>query len=113
MVREMAARIENSDSVSINEFVGSRVFRKRKEQGYSGQQVADSLGISQQQLSRYERGRSQINIGFLVRIAALLQTPVDWFFSDYSGGFVCRDSFRAKSDILTAECMTDGRKYKF
>ncbi|GAA0342494.1 helix-turn-helix transcriptional regulator [Morganella psychrotolerans] len=105
--------IENPDIISINESVGYRVFRKRKEQGYSGQQVADRLGISQQQLSRYERGRSQINVGLLVRIAEVLQTPVGWFFADYSGVFTYRDGISMKSDILTAECMTDGRKYKF
>lgn len=54
--------IEKSDIISVNESVGCRVFRKRKELGYSGQQIADRLGISQQQFSRYERGRSQINV---------------------------------------------------
>ncbi|MEG0278722.1 MAG: helix-turn-helix transcriptional regulator [Morganella sp. (in: enterobacteria)] len=105
--------IENPDIISVNESVGCRISRKRKELGYSGQQVADRLGISQQQLSRYERGRSQISVGLLVRIAELLQTPVGWFFADYSGVFACADNLSMKSDMLTAECMTDGRKYKF
>ena len=109
----MTVIIENPTNASINESVGCRVFRKRKELGYSGQQVADRLGISQQQLSRYERGRSQINVSLLVRIAELLQTPVGWFFADYSGIFACADNLSMKSDMLTAECMTDGRKYKF
>lgn len=109
----MTVIIENLTNASINESIGYRVSRKRKEQGYSGQQVADRLGISQQQLSRYERGRSQISVGLLVRIAELLQTPVGWFFADYSGVFACADNLSMKSDMLTAECMTDGRKYKF
>lgn len=109
----MTVIIENQANASINESVGYRVSRKRKELGYSGQQVADRLGISQQQLSRYERGRSQISVGLLVKIAELLQTPVSWFFADYSGVFACTDNLSMKSDMLTAECMTDGRKYKF
>lgn len=83
MVRKMIDVIEKPDIISVNESVVCRVFRKRKELGYSGQDR-----------------RIIVNTG-------------DWFFADYSGVFAYQDSFSMKSDMLTAECMTDGRKYKF
>lgn len=71
----------DSDMASVNRAVGGRLFCRRKALGYSGQQIAACLGISQQQLSRYERGQSRINVGLLVRAADILKTPVGWFFA--------------------------------
>ena len=71
--------ITEDTDLTVNKSVGYRIFRKRKELGWSGSRLADHLGISQQQFSRYERGCSQINVSLLVRAAEVLQTPVSWF----------------------------------
>ena len=48
----------------------------------TAQQLAERVDISQQQLSRYERGTNKINLSHLVNIAVGLNTPVSWFFID-------------------------------
>ncbi|MEQ5122621.1 MULTISPECIES: helix-turn-helix domain-containing protein [Morganella] len=97
-----------ADMASVNRAVGDRIFCRRKALGYSGQQVAACLGISQQQLSRYERGQSRINVGMLARAADVLQTPVGWFFAGCQDRNLCGESLSVQSDIYTAESVTAG-----
>ncbi|PQQ42080.1 helix-turn-helix domain-containing protein [Photorhabdus luminescens] len=64
--------------------VGKRIQKRRKELGMTAAKLAEKIGISQQQLSRYERGINRINLSHLVRIASILETPINWFFLDCS-----------------------------
>jgi transcriptional regulator with XRE-family HTH domain len=59
--------------------VGQRIQMRRKELGMTAQQLSEQVDISQQQLSRYERGTNKINVSHLVNIAAGLNTPISWF----------------------------------
>ncbi|MBG2709044.1 helix-turn-helix domain-containing protein [Proteus sp. DFP240708] len=69
-------------NINVNELVGQRIQKKRKELGYTGAHIADKLGISQQQFSRYERGLNKIDLSYLVTLAVYLKTPIYWFFED-------------------------------
>ncbi|MCF7530585.1 helix-turn-helix domain-containing protein [Neisseria lisongii] len=66
----------------VDQKIGKRIQLKRKEQGYSADKLSELIGISQQQLSRYERGVNKINVGHLIAIANFLHTPISWFFLD-------------------------------
>ncbi|HDF2343337.1 TPA: helix-turn-helix transcriptional regulator [Morganella morganii] len=99
------------DMARVNRAVGDRLFCRRKALGYSGQQVAACLGISQQQLSRYERGQSRINVGMLVRAADILQTPVGWFFAGCQDRLSDSENLRVQSDIYTAASVTSEAEY--
>ncbi|CAM3787306.1 helix-turn-helix domain-containing protein [Xenorhabdus thuongxuanensis] len=65
-----------------NLLVGSRIQNKRKEQSITATALAKRIGLSQQQLSRYETGKNRINITHLVKISWILNTPIEWFFED-------------------------------
>lgn len=69
-------------AVEVDKLIGKRVQEKRKELGYSAEKLAEYIGLSQQQLSRYERGASKINVAHLIDIAIFLKTPISWFFQD-------------------------------
>lgn len=69
-------------SESTDKLVGQRIQRRRKELGMTAQQLAEYADISQQQLSRYERGTNKINVAHLVNIAIKMNTPISWFFID-------------------------------
>ncbi|THA09839.1 helix-turn-helix domain-containing protein [Rodentibacter pneumotropicus] len=62
--------------------IGKRIQLRRKELGISAEVLAEKIGVSQQQFSRYERGATKMNVNHLVDIAIILNTPIDWFFSD-------------------------------
>lgn len=74
----------------VDRLVGKKIQQKRKELGYTAEKLSELLGISQQQLSRYERGQNKINVAHLVNIATFLHTPIGWFFSD----LVSADGFK-------------------
>lgn len=60
--------------------VGNEIARLRKEAGLSGGQLANMIGISQQQVSRYERGVCQITISILCIVLQKLNYPLNDFF---------------------------------
>ncbi|HID7484205.1 TPA: helix-turn-helix domain-containing protein [Morganella morganii] len=71
------------ESILLCRAVGFAIKERRKELGYSGADMANSLKVSQQQYSRYERGQSQISAAMLFKIAGILQYPICLFFSNY------------------------------
>jgi transcriptional regulator with XRE-family HTH domain len=62
--------------------IGEQIKHLRIERGISGNELADLLNKSQQQISRYERGVSNITIDVLMLILYTFNTPVDDFFKD-------------------------------
>ncbi|MBI6547207.1 helix-turn-helix domain-containing protein [Xenorhabdus lircayensis] len=81
-----------------NLLVGQRIQAKRKELGMTATALAKQIGISQQQLSRYERGTNRINLTHLVEIVGLLSTDISWFFED---------CFMSKKEDNTVNKLTD------
>ncbi len=69
-----AANREGPDPIDIA--VGARIRTRRRASGYSQTQLADSLGITFQQVQKYERGANRVSASMLVRIAAKLETSV-------------------------------------
>ena len=57
--------------------LGQRVAAARKAQGFTQQQVAEHLGISQKTLAHYEVGRLRIAVATLQSLATLLHCTVD------------------------------------
>lgn len=68
----------SKDYLSI--MVGKEIARFRKEARLSGEQLANMVGISQQQVSRYERGACQITISILCIVLQKLNIPLNDFF---------------------------------
>ncbi|WP_297286901.1 helix-turn-helix transcriptional regulator, partial [Moraxella sp.] len=81
-VNQLGFKMAQIISTQIDKLIGKRIQLKRKEKGWSAEKMAELLDVSQQQLSRYERGVNKINVAHLVEIANLLQTPIDYFFED-------------------------------
>ncbi|MBD2814620.1 helix-turn-helix transcriptional regulator [Xenorhabdus sp. Flor] len=66
----------------VSMLVGKRIQMKRKELGITAAELADRIGVSHQQLSRYERGTNRISLEHLVVVSITLKTPVSWFLED-------------------------------
>lgn len=58
----------------LTDLIGFELHSIRKEKGLSGSQLAKKLNVSQQQISRYERGECSINCGTLFLILFHLET---------------------------------------
>jgi transcriptional regulator with XRE-family HTH domain len=66
--------VRSPDHVDIE--VGQRIRIYRKARGLSQTTLADQLGVTFQQVQKYENGTSRIGAGRLMRIAHVLGVPI-------------------------------------
>ena len=64
----------------IDIYVGNRVRLRRVYLGFSQDRVAKALGVTFQQVQKYERGGNRISASKLFEISVLLDVPVSFFF---------------------------------
>ncbi|MGO4569836.1 helix-turn-helix domain-containing protein [Rhizobium sp. 2YAF20] len=64
----------------IDAYVGSRVRMRRLMLGMSQERLADQIGVTFQQVQKYERGMNRIGASRLQTIATVLAIPVSFFF---------------------------------
>jgi transcriptional regulator with XRE-family HTH domain len=63
-----------------DEEVGRRVRSRRLEQRLSQTELADRIGVTFQQVQKYEKGVNRIGSGRLERISEALEVPITFFF---------------------------------
>src|SRR5437870_7850466 len=64
----------------IDQHVGRRVRMRRKMLAMSQQKLGAALGLTFQQVQKYEKGANRIGASRLQQIAHILQVPVSFFF---------------------------------
>ena len=64
----------------IDKHVGSRVRMRRMMLGMSQEKLGDALGLTFQQVQKYEKGTNRIGASRLQQISLILQVPVSFFF---------------------------------
>jgi len=64
----------------IDKHVGSRVRMRRMMLSMSQEKLGDALGLTFQQVQKYEKGTNRIGASRLQQIAHILQVPVSFFF---------------------------------
>lgn len=103
----MAKKVPNP----IDKHVGSRVRMRRMMLGMSQEKLGDALGLTFQQVQKYEKGTNRIGASRLQQISLILQVPVSFFFEGAPappgrpGGFVEAPSPAYVTDFLAT---TDG-----
>jgi transcriptional regulator with XRE-family HTH domain len=70
---------------AIDRLVGVRVRDRRTALGMSQDMLAKKLGLSFQQVQKYEKGTNRISAGRLFILAQALMTPVVYFFGEVIG----------------------------
>ncbi|CAM5516490.1 hypothetical protein ATER59S_03921 [Aquamicrobium terrae] len=69
----------------IDTHVGSRIRLRRNMLGMSQEKLGESLGITFQQIQKYEKGTNRVGASRLQAIASILGVPVAFFFEDAPG----------------------------
>src|SRR6195952_1505577 len=64
--------------------VGARIRMRRKVLGVSQEKLADELGLTFQQVQKYERGANRVSASKLYEIARSLSAPISYFFDGLS-----------------------------
>lgn len=78
--------IENKKKPNpIDVHVGSRIRLRRNMLGLSQEKLGENLGITFQQIQKYEKGTNRVGASRLQAISAILNVPVSFFFEDAPG----------------------------
>jgi transcriptional regulator with XRE-family HTH domain len=66
----------------VDTHVGGRIRMRRRVMGLSQESIAESLGLTFQQVQKYERGSNRVSASKLFGIAHVLKVPISYFFED-------------------------------
>ena len=70
----------------IDQLVGDRIRQRRILMGLTQDQLGAALGISYQQVQKYETGANRVSAGRLYLIARRLEVNPGWFFDPMATG---------------------------
>ncbi len=70
----------------IDKYVGSRIRMRRIMLGMSQEKLGDALGLTFQQIQKYEKGTNRVGASRLQQIADVLQVHVSFMFEGAPGG---------------------------
>ena len=80
----------------VDVHVGSRVRLRRTLLGMSQTDIADALGLTFQQVQKYERGANRISASRLYQFSLIFGVPVQSFFEELEG----KTSRRSPDDLM-------------
>ena len=66
----------------VDVHVGSRIQLRRKMLGMSQQKLGDAMGLTFQQVQKYEKGANRVGSSRLFQLSKVLNVPVSFFFDD-------------------------------
>jgi len=70
----------------VDVHVGSRIRLRRMMIGMSQERLGERLGLTFQQVQKYEKGANRVGASRLFAIANILEVPVEFFFADMPSG---------------------------
>jgi transcriptional regulator with XRE-family HTH domain len=70
-------------AAAIDDHVGARIRERRLMIGLSQQELGEMIGISYQQVHKYERGINRVTAGRLYEIARILDVPITYFYEGF------------------------------
>ena len=77
-------RVRKKQANPIDIQVGNRVRIRRMLIGMSQERMGDLLGLTFQQVQKYEKGVNRIGAGRLYEVARILNVPVNFFYEGVS-----------------------------
>lgn len=98
-------------AVNVDRHVGNRLRLRRTVLGISQTTLAERVGISFQQVQKYERGVNRISASRLCQFARVLDVPVVYFFEGLNGKGSRSSASDTDSRLLRRETLQLVRAY--
>ncbi|WP_375639404.1 MULTISPECIES: helix-turn-helix domain-containing protein [unclassified Bartonella] len=87
----------------IDILIGKRIRHRRISIGLSQKALGSHLGVSFQQIQKYEKGLNRVSVGYLLKIAQKLDIPISFFYADIA----------TKEDLPTKETLLHHDQYTY
>ncbi len=82
---ERSSTVPKKQANPVDAHVGHRVRLRRMLVGMSQERLGELLGLTFQQVQKYEKGVNRIGAGRLYELAGILGVPVSFFYEDING----------------------------
>jgi transcriptional regulator with XRE-family HTH domain len=76
----------------VDRYVGSRVRMRRIMLGMSQEKLGEALGLTFQQIQKYEKGTNRVGASRIQQISEILQVPVSFLFEGGPSGIARADN---------------------
>ena len=73
-------------ATDIDKKVGENLLKFRILRGISQEKLADAVGVTFQQIQKYEKGANRVGSSRLAKIAVILKVPISNFFDNSASG---------------------------
>ena len=80
--KDTASQPMPKQTTDVDRLVGVRITALRKARGMSQTALGNAVGVTFQQVQKYEKGQNRVGAGRLREIARLLDVPVSAFFEE-------------------------------
>jgi transcriptional regulator with XRE-family HTH domain len=97
------AQISNKSATNTDKLVGRNIRVHRLASGLTQEELGEKLGVTFQQVQKYEKGTNRVGSGRLYQIAQILAVPVTSFFA---GETQQKESRTSSPFDLLADAMT-------
>ena len=87
----------------VDRHVGLRIRLRRRELGVSQEKLAESIGLTFQQVQKYERAANRVSASKLWEIAQALKTSVTYFYEGLGGDDQTPAAQQTQDFMLTTE----------
>jgi transcriptional regulator with XRE-family HTH domain len=85
---------------TVDKYVGSRVRMRRMMLGMSQEKLGEALGLTFQQIQKYEKGTNRVGASRIQQIAEVLKVPVSFLFEGGPGSARGAEGFGEGLDFL-------------
>ncbi len=88
---------------NIDKLVSKRLKMRRVMLGLSQQDIGKAVGVSIQQIQKYEKATNRVSSGRLFAIAKYLKVPVTYFYEKSDDNYLSSSAFAEESAKYEAE----------
>ena len=78
----MSKKKTKGTPTAVDKHVGQRLSLRRSLNGFSQEKLAEFVGVTFQQIQKYEKGTNRISAGRLYHFSKALNVPISYFFDD-------------------------------
>jgi transcriptional regulator with XRE-family HTH domain len=87
----------------VDKYVGSRVRMRRIMLGMSQEKLGEALGLTFQQIQKYEKGTNRVGASRIQQISEVLQVPVSFLFEGGPSGSAAAEGYNDGSPTYVSD----------
>lgn len=82
----------------VDKHVGKQLRNRRTLLGFSQEKLAESVGVTFQQVQKYERGANRVSASRLFSFSKILEVSIDYFYEGLENANLSTSALRGMSD---------------